>query len=502
MPQQEPNSPLFTVDLVREATQLRDPFDSFIALRSAYGPSGCFLLESLAGPIADRGRAVVGFGALLQVTVRGSLVTLSGQSAVTEPLRERLLQLRIVASKNNELHLIADPDFWALQRAIRDAFAIGDLREDAYSFGFFAVYGYDSVRRIESLPHLIPDDQPRPELVLLITRGSVSYDLHQAQAEIITAHCPAWDSISGAEVSQLLADAGSPEMGALSVPAPDKVHDSITVADYCAGVEQALAHIVEGDIYQVQLGHEISITSAAEDLVVYQRLRQRNPSPYMSFVDFGESTLISASPELFLRITGANMVMRPIAGTAPRTGDPQIDDPRVAQLCADEKELAEHLMLIDLCRNDLGRVAEIGSVEVDEYMVVENFSHVFHLVSNVIARKDPSFDEYDVIQATFPAGTMTGAPKVRAMEIIEKLETTRRGGYAGAFGLLDFGGFVNTGLTIRSIFSAAGVFHLRASGGVVADSTPQGEWRETLAKLSATYWAVTDRELLAQGDAS
>jgi anthranilate/para-aminobenzoate synthase component I len=250
------------------------------------------------------------------------------------------------------------------------------------------------------------------------------------------------------------------------------------------------------------LGHELVIDSEADELIVYQRLRQRNPSPYMSFVDLGDMALISASPELFLRIAGDDMVMRPIAGTAPRTGVPAVDELRVQELCADAKEIAEHVMLIDLCRNDLGRVAQIGTVEVDEYMVVENFSHVFHLVSNVIAKKAEQFDAYDVIQATFPAGTMTGAPKVRAMEIIESLETSRRGGYAGAFGLLDFGGFVNTGLTIRSIFHSAAGYHLRASGGVVADSTPAGEWRETLAKLSATYWAVTNRELLADQELS
>ncbi len=487
----------FPLTVTRQLTELRDPFEVFVRLRNSFGSQGCFLLESLAGPIADRGRAVIGFGALASVTITGQIVQVTGKEPVTSALVDWLVASGAVTLTQGQLRLAQPDSFWQVQRVIRDAFVLADTRPDEYSFGSFAIYGYDAVQTIEDLPREIPATEEFPELTLLIPQASVSFDLHQKKAEIIIGHHELWPELSLAQIQAIVEAADSSSLSPdLSVPEPISIQDSTTFVEYEAAVERALAHIVDGDIYQVQLGHELTITSEVDQLTVYQRLRQRNPSPYMCFVELADKSLISASPELFLKISGADMIMRPIAGTAPRTGDKSIDQARVQKLIADEKECAEHLMLVDLCRNDLGRVAVVGSVEVDELMVVENFSHVYHLVSNVIATKAESFDAYDVIQATFPAGTMTGAPKIRAMQIIEHLETTRRAGYAGAFGLLDVGGFVNTGLTIRSIFSSGQQYHLRASGGVVADSTPAGEWQETLAKLSATYWAVTNRELL------
>jgi anthranilate synthase component 1 len=215
----------------------------------------------------------------------------------------------------------------------------------------------------------------------------------------------------------------------------------------------------------------------------------------MYFLPLGEITLLGASPELFVRVEGDVVAMRPIAGTASRSGDRETDESRIAALRADDKEVAEHVMLVDLSRNDLGKVARAATVEVDEMMVVEDFSHVFHLVSNVKARLAPWVDAFDVVRATFPAGTMTGAPKVRAMEIIEEREDRRRGLYAGAFGLVGFGGYVNLGLCIRGLTRHGDEYVTRASAGVVADSVPEREWRETLAKMSATYWAVTGTEL-------
>jgi anthranilate/para-aminobenzoate synthase component I len=511
--------PPFEVALTRLPTPQRDPFATFVRLREEFGTKGCFLLESLAGPVADRGRAVVGFGTLLTVVVRGDLVEVAGEPALVGRLSARLVASGAVRDVGGTLTLASPEAFWDLQRAVRDAFVVTGARPDAYSFGVFALYGYDAVRQIERLPFEIEPTEPFPELILLIPQASVSYDLNARQAEIVVAGSDAWPALDAARVARLVAAPGGAQpataetadaktfaaqqvdglvdgLAGLGVPQPSSITDSTTYGAYEIAVREALQHIGDGDIYQVQLGHQLSVESDVDPLVVYQRLRHRNPSPYMCFVDLGDTTLISASPELFLRVAGDQMTMRPIAGTAPRTGDQDVDRERVTALLADEKECAEHLMLVDLCRNDLGRVARIGSVEVDELIVVENFSHVFHLVSNVVASKDDAFDAFDVIRATFPAGTMTGAPKIRAMEIIEHLETARRGAYAGAFGVLDFGGFVNTGLTIRSIFNTGRSYWLRASAGIVADSTPEAEWRETLAKLSATYWAVTDQELL------
>jgi anthranilate synthase component 1 len=273
------------------------------------------------------------------------------------------------------------------------------------------------------------------------------------------------------------------------------VSDSVRRSDYVAGVARALHYISIGDIYQVQLGHELDIESGALPFDVYRRLRVRNPSPYMYLLPFGDTTLVGASPESFLQLEAGKIVMRPIAGTAPRGRTPAEDAELVRALQHDEKELAEHIMLVDLSRNDIGRVCKPGTLHADELLVVEQYSHVNHLVSNVTGELKPELDTFDAIAATFPAGTMTGAPKIRAMEIIEELENTRRGAYAGAVGLIDFSGYVNLALCIRSAVYRRGHYLLRASAGVVADSIADREWRETLHKMGVTYWAVTGEEL-------
>jgi anthranilate synthase component 1 len=216
----------------------------------------------------------------------------------------------------------------------------------------------------------------------------------------------------------------------------------------------------------------------------------------MCLLPLADCTVIGASPELFVRIDGDEVTMRPIAGTVPRTADQAENDRRIATLVADEKEIAEHVMLVDLCRNDLGRFSRARSVAVDEMLAVGTFSHVFHLISTVRGERAEGVDVYDVIAATFPAGTMTGTPKIRAMEIIEATESSRRGRYAGVFGLIDFAGQVNLGLCIRAVFRTGDTYTTRASAGIVADSKADSEWRETLAKMSATHWAVTGQELL------
>ena len=262
---------------------------------------------------------------------------------------------------------------------------------------------------------------------------------------------------------------------------------------YLANVEKCLKHIAVGDIYQVQIGHEWNIHSPVDPVAVYQRLRERNASPYMYLTQVGSSTVIGASPELFVRVEDGLVSMRPIAGTAPRGPD---DEARAERLRTDPKELAEHVMLVDLCRNDIGRICQRNTLAVPDQLVVERYSHVLHLVSTVTGQVEEGKDTYDIIAALFPAGTMTGAPKIRAMEIIEDTERSRRGLYAGALGLIDVGGYVNLALCIRTLIHRDGTFRTRASAGIVADSEPEREWRETLAKVGAGYWAVTGKELL------
>jgi anthranilate/para-aminobenzoate synthase component I len=268
-----------------------------------------------------------------------------------------------------------------------------------------------------------------------------------------------------------------------------------TAERFQRNVEIALAHIRRGDIYQVQLGHEVAIPYDGDDLDVYRRMRDTNPSPYMGFIPLPGLTVLAASPELHVLMFGGTATMRPIAGTIRRAADPEADAAAAHELRSSDKERAEHVMLVDLCRNDLGRMAVTGSVDTAEMMTVETYPHVFHLVSTVTARVAPGCDVYDVIRATFPAGTMTGAPKIRAMEIIEELEDSRRGIYAGIFGVIGFGGFADLALCIRTVIRDADGLRTRASAGVVAGSSPAGEWAETLAKLRSSVWAITGEEL-------
>jgi anthranilate synthase component 1 len=273
-------------------------------------------------------------------------------------------------------------------------------------------------------------------------------------------------------------------------------------ADYLRAVERAKEYIAAGDAMQVVLGQRISKQYADAPLSLYRALRTLNPSPYMYYYDFDDHQVIGASPEILVRsedrVTPAGheriVALRPIAGTRPRGGTPEQDALLAAELAADPKERAEHLMLIDLARNDIGRIAETGSVRVTEQMVVERYSHVQHLVSHVEGRLKPGLSNLDVLRATFPAGTLSGAPKVRAMEIIDELEPTKRGIFGGAVGYLSFAGDMDLAITIRTGVVKGNVLYVQAGAGIVADSVPEMEWRETEAKARAVLRAAEQVE--------
>ncbi|HEY0238771.1 MAG TPA: anthranilate synthase component I family protein, partial [Friedmanniella sp.] len=368
-------------------------------------------------------------------------------------------------------------------------------------FGLLVFHGYDAVRYIERLPRLIDDPaDPAPDAVFAFVRALVEIDLTELTGRLTVASSEGWPELDLDAVVAALETPLAP-LPEPAVPAPLAVVDDTTHDEYVAHAEQALEHIRVGDIYQVQVGHAITVRTPVDELTVYRRMRERNPSPYMSLLPIAGRVVVGASPELFLRLEGRTATMRPIAGTARRSGDATRDEIAVERLLSDPKERAEHVMLVDLCRNDMGRVSVPGSVSVDDFMIIEAYSHLFHIVSSVSSTVRAEHDVYDLIRAGFPAGTMTGAPKVRAMEIIEELETSRRGLYAGSFGLIGFGGWTILGLAIRmTVRTGSGdeaAYVLRASAGVVADSTPDGEWAETLTKMGAAYWAVTGQELQA-----
>jgi anthranilate synthase component 1 len=257
-----------------------------------------------------------------------------------------------------------------------------------------------------------------------------------------------------------------------------------------AAVERAKRYIFDGDIMQVVLSQRMSMPFSASPLALYRALRALNPSPYMFYFDFGGFHVVGASPEILVRLEDGIVTLRPIAGTRPRGKTGEDDRALEQDLLADPKERAEHLMLMDLGRNDVGRVASVGTVRVTENMVVERYSHVMHIVSNVEGRLRPALDAIAVLRATFPAGTVSGAPKVRAMEIIDELEPTRRGIYAGAVGYLGFDGNMDLAIAIRTAVIRDGTLFVQVGAGIVADSVPLSEWTETQNKARAVLRAA------------
>ncbi|WP_256104162.1 anthranilate synthase component I family protein [Streptomyces sp. ODS05-4] len=465
---------------------------AYRALAARFGPEDVYLLESAAGPARDRRHQFAGFGALLTLAVTDGAVRVDGVPALRETLLDRI-RPALDQDEDGTLRLRTPAGLWPLLRTTRGLFdAEGSATR--FRFGFLGYFGYDTVRYVEELPRLIEQRPDLPDVQLVLHQGCVVRDLAADRTELLLHESPAWPALPPDEVTALLRAAAHthPEPAADTIP-ESTVSDDTDPETFARDVETCLKHIAVGDVYQVQIGHELAIRSTADPVDVYQRLRRRNASPYMYLAGVGGQRVIGASPELFVRVEDGEVTMRPIAGTLPRTGD---DEAAAARLRTDPKEVAEHTMLVDLCRNDIGRIAQADTLGVPDEFLVEGYSHVLHLVSTVTGRAAPGKDAFDTVAALFPAGTMTGTPKIRAMEIIESLEHSRRGLYAGALGLIDVGGHTNLALCIRTLFHQGGVYRTRASAGIVADSDPASEWRETLAKMSAAHWAVTGKELL------
>ena len=267
-------------------------------------------------------------------------------------------------------------------------------------------------------------------------------------------------------------------------------------ADFEAAVERCRDYIKDGDIMQVVLSQRMSVDYTARSLDLYRALRTINPSPYMYFLNLGDFEVVGSSPEILVRLQDNKVTVRPIAGTRKRGADAEHDLALEQELLNDEKEVAEHLMLIDLGRNDVGRIAQTGSVDLTEQMVIERYSHVMHIVSNVEAELEENFDAIDVLKATFPAGTVSGAPKIRAMEIIAEFEPVKRGVYSGAVGYLGWNGNMDTAIAIRTAVIKDQKLYIQAGAGIVADSVPEYEWKETLSKARALFSAL---EMVSSG---
>jgi len=379
--------------------------------------------------------------------------------------------------------------------------------------GAVGFLGYDCVRELERLPVAPPDDLGIPDLALLLTRTLVALDHLTQEAFVITNvaigndldrsyddACRRCDEIVETLAAPLSVPSASPNLSS-----PLELSATVSDGDYAGWVETAREHIYAGDIFQVVPSRRFEVPLGTRAFDAYRVLRTVNPSPYMYFLRFEESSnhdafeIAGSSPEPLVRVTGDEVIARPIAGTRPRGASEEEDRRLEEDLLGDAKERAEHVMLVDLARNDVGRVARWGTVEVDELMVVERYSHVMHIVSNVSGRLAPERSAFDALRACFPAGTVSGAPKVRAMEIIDALEVTKRGPYGGVVGYFDFAGNLDTCITIRTIVAIGGRAYVQAGAGVVADSVGSAEAAETRAKAEALLRAVAAAPSLSGG---
>jgi len=437
-----------------------------------------YLLESVIGGERFGRYSIVGLPARERLEVSGSRVTVTRDGA-------------IVAEEQHDDPLPYIDSYLASFRA-------APLRAGPrFAGGLAGYFGYETVRYVE--PRLRraakPDPLGLPDIRLLLSEELAVVDNLSGKLHLIVyadpakpdAHARAVDRLEELR-AMLRKPAGlPPHAHEPSLPAP---RSNIGEQVFYDAVARSKSYILEGDMFQVQVSQRLTAPYPYSPVNLYRALRSINPSPYMFYFEFGDCQLVGASPEILVRREGDKVTLRPIAGTRKRGSTPEKDLEMERELTSDPKERAEHVMLIDLGRNDVGRIAKTGSVKVTETMVVERYSHVMHMVSNVEGMVDPALTPMELLRATFPAGTVTGAPKVRAMEIIDELEPEKRGVYAGAAGYLGFNGNIDLAIAIRTGIVKDAKLFVQAAAGIVADSVPEMEWRETQNKVRAVLAAA------------
>jgi anthranilate synthase component 1 len=452
-------------------TTQAEAFDLFVELVREHGEDQAFLLDSITDARTQYCSSIIGLFPLLRVAGRGKQMTVTGVESV---LRELPVGRSIVVEKDLPLHL----------DAIQAAFAV-DASLPAYSFGYLGFFGHDSIRHFEDIPANTMDDRGIDDFCLQIHRIII-----HVTPETTTVYLHEFDGVEGPGIRSVVAAAERAAREQPKFEGYDRsalvVAEDVEYADYVRRIERVKEYILAGDVFQCVISKRMRITGKLDTLQAYGQLRRMNPSPYMFYANYGSYLIFGASPEMQVRVEGGMAQMKPIAGTSKGKGTtPQENQALCDALLSDPKERAEHVMLVDLCRNDLGRVAVPGSVKVEHLLEIEEYSHVFHLVSHVTARVRPEVSPFDVFLATFPAGTLTGAPKVRALQIIDELEDFHRGPYGGVIGMFDHFGNLDTAIVIRTVVCQGDVAYLQAGAGIVADSVPDQEWRECDHKLGA-----------------
>ncbi len=436
-----------------------------------------YLLESVQGGERFGRYSFIGLPGTTRIEARGREVKVFKGEVVAEHLK--------------------DCDPLAFIESFQARFKVPDLPGlPRFCGGLVGVFGYDTVRYIE--PKLAatvkPDDLGTPDILLTLSEEVAIVDNLAGKLTLVVYADPAVPGAWAHAQSRLKGWVARLRQ-AVEIPAdtrttPAMAQSGFGEAAFKDAVARAKQYIIDGDIMQVVLAQRMSKPFRATPLALYRALRTLNPSPYMFYFHCGDFHVVGASPEILVRLEDEMVTVRPIAGTRKRGATPAEDIALEHELLADEKERAEHLMLLDLGRNDAGRVAQTGTVSVTEQFVVERYSHVMHIVSNVEGKLRPGLAAMDVLRATFPAGTVSGAPKVRAMEIIDELEPVKRGVYAGAVGYIGFHGGMDLAIAIRTAVIKDGVLHVQAGAGIVADSVPESEWQETCNKARAILRAA------------
>ncbi len=481
-PDQTEFEDLFTkYDIVPLVEEIPIDFDTPVSLFSKVASGEyCFLLESLEGGERWGRYSFIGINPIRVIKVRRQCVKVESTLEETRETRTE-----------DPIEYLRD-----IFRGIKVAQVPGLPR---FSGGAVGYLGYDMVRFIERLPEELKDTAGFNDAVLMFPEVILCVDnLKQTLKIIVNIETKGHDS-----ASQALSDASArieeikrrvragidyPEVSAGDLGA--ELEPEVPRERFKQAVERAKDYIRAGDIIQVVLSQRFSGKSQIPPFELYRAVRRINPSPYLFYLKLGDEVLIGSSPEILVRLTDDLIELRPIAGTRPRGRTVAEDKALERELLADPKEKAEHVMLVDLGRNDVGKVARMGSVKVTDFMVIERYSHVMHIVSNVVGRLQPGLDMFDVFRACFPAGTVSGAPKIRAMEIIEELEHARRGPYAGAVGYFDYAGNMDLAIAIRTLCQKADRLYLQAGAGIVADSDPEREWQETINKGKALMKAI------------
>ena len=478
-------------------TRLAADLDTPVSLMLKLSGAGkhAFMLESVTGGEVRGRYSIIGMNPDLIWDCRGTTARLNRQARYDDPAYvaetvDPLASLRALLAESR----IALPEGLP-----------------AASAGLFGFLGYDMIRLVEHLPNINPDPIGLPDAVMM--RPSVVAVLDGVKGDVILV-APAWTG-SGLSAKAAYAQAAERVMDAQraldrAMPGDSRTqHDPSTLAPpvsnfthdgYKAAVEKAKDYIRAGDIFQVVPAQRWTQEFREPPFALYRSLRRTNPSPFMFFFNFGDFQVIGASPEILVRVFGNEITIRPIAGTRPRGATPEQDKANELDLLADKKELAEHLMLLDLGRNDVGRVAKIGTVKPTEQFIIERYSHVMHIVSNVVGELAPDQDALSAFFAGMPAGTVSGAPKVRAMEIIDELEPEKRGVYGGGCGYFSAKGDMDMCIALRTAVLKDQKLYIQAGGGVVYDSDPEAEYQETVHKSNAIRKAAADATMFRQGN--